>query len=221
MASDCLPVTEPGACRHNGISLAPPLPAPFPWLHRLNIRLGAWLGLLVLLGGVLALAPRPCWAALDNDRYDGNIFALYAGNGSLVPPRSTLAQSLAAQRVTVLVFYLDDSSASKRFAAVVSELQRVWGQAVELLPLVTDPLQNRPDGGTSDPAHYWSGLIPEVVVLDRTGTVTYRAAGQVPVEPINQAISKATGLALPATANAQSVTESFNELNSEVVRLNP
>ncbi|NBD32643.1 MAG: thioredoxin family protein, partial [Cyanobacteria bacterium] len=35
-----------------------------------------------------------CWlwlmpsaiAGLDDDRYDGNIFALYAGNGSLVPP---------------------------------------------------------------------------------------------------------------------------------------
>ncbi|MFN6131677.1 MAG: thylakoid membrane photosystem I accumulation factor, partial [Synechococcaceae cyanobacterium] len=191
--------------------------APFPWLQRLYTRLGASLGLVLLLSGLLALAPRASWAALDNDRYDGNIYALYAGNGSLVPPRSTLAQSLASQRVTVLVFYLDDSSASKRFAAVVSELQRVWGQAVELIPLVTDPLQNRPDGGTSDPAHYWSGLIPEVVVLDRNGKVTYRAAGQVPVEPINEAISKATGIALPASANAQSVTESFNELNSEVV----
>jgi hypothetical protein len=197
------------------------LPAPFPWLHRPITRLGAWLGLLLLFSGMLTLAPRASWAALDNDRYDGNIYALYAGNGSLVPPRSTLAQSLAAQRVTVLVFYLDDSAASKRFAAVVSELQRVWGQAVELMPLVTDPLQNRPDGGATDPAHYWSGLIPEVVVLDRTGTLTYRAAGQVSVDPINQAISKATGIALPATANAQSVTESFNELNSEVVSLKP
>ncbi|MFN9693967.1 MAG: thylakoid membrane photosystem I accumulation factor [Synechococcaceae cyanobacterium] len=195
--------------------------APFPWLQRLYTRLGASLGLVLLLSGLLALAPRASWAALDNDRYDGNIYALYAGNGSLVPPRSTLAQSLASQRVTVLVFYLDDSSASKRFAAVVSELQRVWGQAVELIPLVTDPLQNRPDGGTSDPAHYWSGLIPEVVVLDRNGKVTYRAAGQVPVEPINEAISKATGIALPASANAQSVTESFNELNSEVVSRKP
>ncbi|MEB3361494.1 MAG: thylakoid membrane photosystem I accumulation factor [Synechococcaceae cyanobacterium] len=179
------------------------------------------MGLLLLVGSVLALSPRPSWAALDNDRYDGNIYALYAGNGSLVPPRSTLAQSLADQRVTVLVFYLDDSAVSKRFAAVVSELQRVWGQAVELMPLVTDPLQNRPDGGATDPAHYWSGLIPEVVVLDRAGTVAYRASGQVPVGAINQAISKATGLALPADLDNRAVTESFNELNSEVVRLKP
>jgi hypothetical protein len=201
------------------------LPASFPWFHpwfhRLSARLVAWLGLLLLVGGVLALSPRPSWAALDNDRYDGNIYALYAGNGSLVPPRSTLAQSLADQRVTVLVFYLDDSAVSKRFAAVVSELQRVWGQAVELMPLVTDPLQNRADGGPSDPAHYWSGLIPEVVVLDRDGTVAYRASGQVPVGAINQAISKATGLALPAGLDNPAVTESFNELNSEVVRLQP
>ena len=143
------------------------------------------------------------------------------GNGSLVPPRSSLAMSLADRRVTVLVFYLDDSSASKRFAAVVSELQRLWGQAVELMPLVTDPLQNRPDGGASDPAHYWSGLIPEVVVLDRDGKVTYRASGQVPVGSINQAISQATGIPLPEGGANPSVTESFNELNSEVVSVKP
>ena len=195
------------------------MPARLPWLQRLSARLGAWLGLLLLVCGALFLAPGASWAALDNDRYDGNIYALYAGNGSLVPPRTSLAQSLADQRVTVLVFYLDDSSASKRFAAVVSELQRVWGQAVELMPLVTDPLQNRPDGGRTDPAHYWSGLIPEVVVLDRAGTPTYRASGHVPVGAINQAISTATGIPLPETANSEAVTESFNELNSEVVSL--
>ena len=76
-------------------------------------------------------------------------------------------------------------------------------------------------GGASDPAHYWSGLIPEVVVLDRAGTVTYRAAGQVPVGPINQAISKATGIPLPEADGTREVTESFNELNSEVVSLKP
>ncbi|MFN7900277.1 MAG: thylakoid membrane photosystem I accumulation factor [Synechococcaceae cyanobacterium] len=197
------------------------MPALSPWFQRLSARLGAWLALSLLLCSGLTLAPAASIAALDNDHYDGNIYALYAGNGSLVPPRNTLAQALAEQRVVVLVFYLDDSSASKRFAAVVSELQRVWGPTVELMPLVTDPLQNRTDGGATDPAHYWSGLIPEVVVLDRTGTVTYRAAGQVPVGPINQAISKATGIPLPEADGTREVTESFNELNSEVVSVKP
>jgi hypothetical protein len=152
-------------------------------------------------------------ASLDNDRYDGNIFALYAGNGSLVPPRLTLAESLANRRVSVLVFYLDDSAASKRFAGVVSELQRVWGSTIELLPLVTDPLQDRPDGGAEDPAHYWRGEIPQVVVIDAAGKVVFDAAGPVEIDAIHGALSQATGLPLPPASSARNAV-TFNELNT-------
>lgn len=158
----------------------------------------------------------PAQAALTTNSYDGNIYALYAGNGSLVPPRTTLDQALAAGRPVVLVYYLDDASASKRFAPVVSELQRLWGTAVELMPLATDPLQNRPDGGPSDPAHYWSGVVPQVVVLDGSGTVQLNATGAVELARINAAISAATGLPMPQ-GGGQETTMSFNELNSEVV----
>ena len=57
----------------------------------------------------------PVQAARDTDSYDGNIFALYAGNGSLVPPAITLAESPAG-RTSVIVYYLDDSSTSKAFS---------------------------------------------------------------------------------------------------------
>ena len=160
-------------------------------------------------------------ASLDDNRYDGNIFSLYAGNGSLVPPRSSLALALEQHRVAVVVYYLDDSSVSKRFAPVVSELQRLWGNNVELIPLVTDPLQ--PGGKAAagalpvgDPSRYWSGLIPQVVVFDRQGQVVFDASGQVEVDAINGAVSQATGLPLPAPSGLGS-TRSFNELNSEVV----
>lgn len=156
--------------------------------------------------------PLGAWASLDNDRYDGNIFALYAGNGSLVPPRLTLAEALADHRVTLLVFYLDDSSVSKRFAGVVSELQRVWGNSIELMPLVTDPLQGRVDGGPSDPLHYWRGLIPQVVVLGQEGQVVLDAPGQVEIDTIHAALSRATGLPLPPSSSERRMT-SFNELN--------
>jgi hypothetical protein len=164
----------------------------------------------------LGLDPLPAHAALTTNSYDGNIYALYAGNGSLVPPRSTLEQAMAAGRPVVIVFYLDDASASKRYAPVVSELQRLWGNAVELMPLATDPLQNRPDDGPTDPAHYWSGLVPQVVVLDGSGTVRLNANGPVELTTINAAISTATGLPLPQ-GDGQETTVSFNELNSEVV----
>ena len=176
---------------------------------------GLWALMLIVVLGLL-WAPGPAAASLENDRYDGNIFALYAGNGSLVPPRSTLAQSLAEHRGAVLVYYLDDSSVSKQFSPVVSELQRIWGNAVDLIPLVTDPLQNRPDGGVSDPAHYWDGLIPQVVVIDGDGRVVFDRHGQVNVDAINAAVSEATGIPM-APGSGNSATLSFNELNSEVV----
>ena len=188
----------------------------------LRRTLGAVAALLLLLAVGLGLGA-PAEASLEDDRYDGNIFALYAGNGSLVPPRSSLALALEQHRVAVVVYYLDDSSVSKRFAPVVSELQRLWGNSVELIPLVTDPL--RPGGGKAsagpdlppgDPARYWSGLIPQVVVFDRQGQVVFDASGQVEVDAISAAVSQATGLPLPAPSGLGS-TRSFNELNSEVV----
>jgi hypothetical protein len=167
---------------------------------------------VALLVCALLAWPLGAWASLDNDRYDGNIFALYAGNGSLVPPRLTLAQALAEHRVTLLVYYLDDSAVSKRFAGVVSELQRVWGNSIELLPLVTDPLQGRPDGGPTDPIHYWRGLVPQVVVLGSEGQVEFEASGQVDLDAIHGALSRATGLPLPPSRLERQVA-SFNELN--------
>lgn len=172
---------------------------------------GLLLALLLVLPGA-----SPALASLDDDRYDGNIFALYAGNGSLVPPRSSLAQSRADGRVSVVIYYLDDSSVSKRFAPVVSELQRQWGNSIELIPLVTDPLQDRKAEGADDPATYWKGTIPQVVVFDRSGKVVFDASGSIGSDAINAAVSRATGIALQPGAPALA-TESFNELNAEVV----
>jgi hypothetical protein len=44
------------------------------------------LQLLLGLSAVLLLWVAPVGAVLNTDSYDGNIYALYAGNGSLVPP---------------------------------------------------------------------------------------------------------------------------------------
>ena len=194
-----------------------------PWglpLPRLLTLLLACVLQAAALGGLLLGSASSAWAALNDDRYDGNIFALYAGNGSLVPPRSTLAQARSDGRVAVLIYYLDDSSASKRFAPVVSELQRRWGNAIELIPLVTDPLQNRPLQGPLDPASYWKGTIPQVVVIDGTGKVRFDASGAVSIDAIDAAISSATGIPL-APGSGAGTTVSFNELNSEVVSGQP
>ena len=183
-------------------------PSPAPLLHRL---LGLVLVLLITTAGL-----SPALAALNTNSYDGNIYALYAGNGSLVPPRSSLEQAMADHRAAVVVYYLDDSADSKQFSPVLNELQRLWGRSVELIPLTTDALQNRPETGPTDPAHYWNGEIPQVVVFDPQGKVILEGSGQVDIDAINAALTGATGLDPTAGAGA-STTRSFNELNSEVV----
>ena len=162
----------------------------------------------------LMLMALPAQAIRETDSYDGNIFALYAGNGSLVPPAVTLADSQQAGRTSVIVYYLDDSRTSKAFSPSVSELQRLWGNSVDLLPLTTDALQGRANSDRTDPAHYWHGIVPQVVVIDAKGQVLLDEDGQVPLEKINSAISEATGIPAP---QGQSMSLSFNELNTEVI----
>ena len=76
------------------------------------------LKLLLGLSAALLLWVAPVGAVLNTDSYDGNIYALYAGNGSLVPPANTLGEAMDAGRTSVVIYYLDDSAVSKRFAPV-------------------------------------------------------------------------------------------------------
>lgn len=175
------------------------------------LALGLLAALSTLLGGGSAAL-----AARDTNSYDGNIYALYAGNGSLVPPRSTLAQAMADHRPIVLGFFLDDSAASKQYAVVFNELQRLWGRTAELILLPTDPLQNRKGEGPSDPASYWTGVIPQVVVFNAEGKPVLNESGPVSIDAINEALSQATGLR-PQGDVTLSLNREVNELNSEIV----
>jgi hypothetical protein len=58
--------------------------------------------------------------------------------------------------------------------------------------------------------------VPQVVVFDTEGRVIFDEQGLVDVDAINAAVSQATGIPLPE-GGTRSSTESFNELNSEVV----
>ena len=172
----------------------------------------------LVLSALLAfgLAPGAAIAARDTNSYDGNIYALYAGNGSLVPPRSTLADAMAEHRPIVLGFFLDDSAASKQYAVVFNELQRLWGRTAELILLPTDPLQDRPAQGPTDPATYWKGTIPQVVVFNAEGQAVLNESGPVSIDAINAALTKVTGLK-PQGDVTLSLSRDVNELNSEIV----
>jgi len=85
---------------------------------------------------LIFLFVNPVYSARDTDSYDGNIYPIYAGNGSLVPPPSTLSESLKNERTSVLVFYLDDSATSKQFAPVVSGIKLLWSSSIDLIPSI-------------------------------------------------------------------------------------
>jgi len=174
----------------------------------------AALGLVLLL--TIGLLPASAQAARDTNSYDGNIYALYAGNGSLVPPRSTLAQAMADHRPIVLGFFLDDSAASKQYAVVFNELQRLWGRSAELILLPTDPLQDRKGQGPADPASWGKGVIPQVVVFNQEGKAVLDQSGPVSIDAINTALTEVTGLK-PQGDVTLSLNLEVNELNSEIV----
>ena len=161
---------------------------------------------------VFILSVNPVYSARDTDSYDGNIYPIYAGNGSLVPPPSTLSESLKNERVSVLVFYLDDSSTSKQFAPVVSGIKLLWSSSVDLIPLSIDELDNNDKKTFKDPGYYWHGKIPQTVILDGNGNVLLDQEGQVSFDDINNAITKGTGLQKP---DFNLTVKSFNEYNSE------
>ena len=154
----------------------------------------------------------PVYSARDTDSYDGNIYPIYAGNGSLVPPQSTLSESLKNERTSILVFYLDDSATSKQFAPVVSGIKLLWSSSIDLIPLSVDELDNDDQKTFKDPGYYWHGKIPQTVILDGKGNVILDKEGQVSFDEINNAITKGTGLKKP---DFDLTVKSFNEYNSE------
>ena len=154
-------------------------------------------------------------ASRENDAYEGNIFTIFTGNGALVPPPTTLKESLKNKRTSVLVFYLDDSATSKAFAPVVSGIKLLWPSEIDLIPLTTDELQNKEQLKQTDPAFYWHGKVPQTVVINPKGEVVFDEEGQVAIDEINSAISNATGLTPP---NFTISIKSFNEYNSEAAK---
>ena len=170
--------------------------------------------LLIVLAILFCFIPG-AYSALDNDDYEGNIFTIVTGNGALVPPTTTLSESFQNKRTSVLVFYLDDSRTSKAFAPIVSGIKLLWPSQIDLIPLTTDIIQDKNTNDPTDPAYYWKGNIPQVVVLNGEGEIILDEDGQVEIEKINDAIIKATGLESPDFTVS---IKSFNEYNSEAAK---
>jgi peroxiredoxin len=158
----------------------------------------------------------PARANLNDDRIDGNIFVVYAGNGSLVPPRLTLPQSLQRQMPAILVFYLDDSRDCKEFAIVVSRLQEFYGRAASIIPISVDSLPVKSQYTREEPGYYYQGVIPQTVVLNQQGKVVFNGKGQVKFEQVDGVLRKVFDL-LPRSESLPLKRRSFNEFNTELV----
>ena len=156
-------------------------------------------------------------ASRITDSYDGNIFPIYAGNGSIVPPQTTLEESLKNHRVSVLFFYLDDSSASKSLAPVISGLDLIWRNNIDIIALTTDELQGLNKEDPNKANYYWKGLIPQTVIIDDNGLVRFDRDGKVNIDELNKTIGEIKGI---DTSNSSFSVQSFNEYNSRISKEN-
>ena len=173
--------------------------------------------LLMLVFCLFIIGMQPAYAGIKDDVYEGNIFVVFAGNGSLVPAKQTLAQALEQHRPTMLAFYVDDSSDCKKYAIVISRVQEFYGRAVEIIPVNVDTILPKQTYKPTEPGYYYSGGVPQLVVFNQSGEVVLNKKGQVPYEEIDDRLREVFDL-LPRTESVQLKRRAFNEYSSELAK---
>ncbi|PSN12948.1 thioredoxin family protein [filamentous cyanobacterium CCT1] len=166
-----------------------------------------WLG----LGGQPAAL-----AGLTDDNYDGNIFALYAGNGSLVPPRVSLEQSLRSGKPAIVVIYVDDSSDCKKFASVISQLQAPYGRVANFIPIMADSIPVKASYEPSEPGYYFHDAVPQTLIFNAQGELVFDETGTVSYEAIDDVMREVFDL-LPRSESEELRRRPINEVNTELV----
>ncbi|MGD1951660.1 MAG: thylakoid membrane photosystem I accumulation factor [Leptolyngbyaceae cyanobacterium] len=184
-----------------------------------NSVIRRWLVVGVAIATVLIPTlcfPGMAWASLDDDRYDGNIFALYAGNGAIVPPRVNLEQSLKQEKPTLLFFYVDDSRDCKEYSFVISQLQAPYGRVANFVPVMADAVLQKETFIRSEPGYYFKGSVPQTLVLDGSGEVRFDKTGAASYEEVDDAFREVFDL-LPREESEELRRRPVNELNVELV----
>ena len=165
----------------------------------------------LLLISILFFLNSPVNASRTTDSYDGNIFPIYAGNGSIVPPQTSLKESIENERISILFFYLDDSADSKAVVPIISGLDLIWRNNIDIIALTTDELQGKEFKNTKEEGYYWNGYIPQTVLIDDEGNIRYDKNGLIDIDEINKIIGEIKGIDIEDTSFS---IESFNEYNS-------
>lgn len=196
------------SCR-SSLDLASSIPSPNARLISVSIRIVKFLGILLLVSLLSLGGADPSWAVLNDDRYEGNIFALYGANGALIPPKLTVEQSLQRETPAVLVYYIDDSQDCKRFASVIGNLQVRYGLGVNFIAYPVDALDlEDPEG----PGRYYTGQVPQTLVFAGSGEITYSAVGNRPLVEVENTIRTLFDLE-PISADDRQA-RSFNEVQT-------
>jgi hypothetical protein len=171
--------------------------------------------LVLVLTWWLNLGTPTALAGLTDDRFDGNIFALYAGNGSLVPPKVPLSEALQRHKPTLLLLYVEDSSDCKQYSTVVSQLQAFYGRAMDIIPVNVDSILPKSQYAPTEPGYYYNGLVPQTVVFNDTGKVVLNETGQLAYETIDDTLRQMFDL-LPRSESAELKRRQVNEVNVEL-----
>ncbi|NEP62735.1 MAG: thioredoxin family protein [Symploca sp. SIO2G7] len=190
-------------------------------LQTFNWRRILWRYLLIGLVMAALIVLNVCFpdralASLDDDRYDGNIFALYAGNGAIVPPKVSLAQSLKQKKPTLLFFYVDDSRDCKESSFVISQLQAPYGRVANFVPVMADAIPLKEAFGANEPGYYFQGSVPQTLLLDEEGKVQFNQTGALKYETVDDVFRKIFDL-LPREESQELLRRPVNELNVELV----
>ncbi|NMF84135.1 thylakoid membrane photosystem I accumulation factor [Nodosilinea sp. P-1105] len=171
------------------------------------VTLLLWLG----LGGQPAAL-----AGLNDDNYDGNIFALYAGNGSLVPPRVNLEQSLKYGKPALMVIYVDDSRDCKIFSSVISQLQAPYGRVANFIPVMADSIPVKDTYEPTEPGYYFHNAVPQTLIFNADGELVFNEVGIVSYEAIDDVMREVFDL-LPRSESVDLRRRPVNEVNTELV----
>ncbi|NEP16545.1 MAG: thioredoxin family protein [Leptolyngbya sp. SIO4C1] len=164
----------------------------------------------------LTWQPGTAIADLNDDNYDGNIFALYAGNGAIVPPRVNLPESLKSHRPVLLFFYVDDSRDCKQMAPVISQLQAPYGRAANFVPIAADSIPVKAAYTANEAGHYFKGAVPQTLVLDEAGEVRFDQTGAISYEAVDDVLREVFDL-LPRSESLELRRRPVNEVNVELV----
>jgi hypothetical protein len=188
-----------------------------PW-QQLHQQLRRQILTIVSLSFLLyATLIQPAWAGLTDDNFDGEIFALYAGNGSLVPPKNDLTTTIKQDKAAVMVFYVDDSRDCKEFSINISNLQGLYSKVTNFIPVRVDSIPAKDSYEPSEPGYYYKGYVPQTVIFDTKGAVKFDQSGQVAFETLDDTMRSIFDL-LPREQSAALKRQPLNEISGELAQ---